>query len=227
MTRIKICGLSEVEHALASAKAGADFLGMVFASSRRRVSPQKALRIVEIVRSLPDHPMIVGVFVNSPVREVEQIASYCGLDMVQLSGDEDLGYYRETHYPIIKVVHVAQGQTSEQITAGIEIGLSFKLKHEPIFLLDSMSSRAYGGTGRVFDWGLAQEVSARFRVIIAGGLGPENVGQLITEVKPWGVDVSSGVESGGIKDPAKIEAFISTVREAEGQMSKNIKNFKG
>ena len=221
MTKIKICGLSKVEHALVSAKAGADFLGLVFAPSRRQVSPQKALRIAEAVRNLACRPAIVGVFVNLPVREIDQIASYCKLDLVQLSGNEGLRDYQEIDYPVIKVVHVSKSQTAEQITTEIERDLCFKLKHEPIFLLDTGSSRAYGGTGRAFDWGLARAVSARFRVIVAGGLEPQNVGRLIAEVKPWGVDVSSGVETGGVKDSAKIKAFISSVRKAEGHNGKS------
>ncbi|MFC2005544.1 phosphoribosylanthranilate isomerase [Chloroflexota bacterium] len=217
MTKVKICGLSEVEHALVASEAGADFLGLVFASSRRQVSPEKALPLVEAVNSLRPRPAVVGVFVNSEAEEVNQIAEQCLLDWVQLSGDETWGYCREIRKPVIKVIHISPSKTANELLSDIELGYRFSSgSEELICLLDSQVRGALGGTGQVFNWQVAAEVSARFPVMIAGGLTLANVGQLVMEVRPWGVDVSTGVEINGRKDASKIRAFVQAVRRADG-----------
>jgi phosphoribosylanthranilate isomerase len=215
MTRIKICGLSEIQHVLAAAEAGADFIGLVFATSRRQVSAKKALPLVKAVYNLEPRPAMVGVFANSAVDEVNRIADYCHLDWVQLSGDENWDYCRQIKRPIIKAVHVSNTQTAEQIVSEIATGYQLLPKQNLICLLDSKIGDTYGGTGRAFDWQLAGKVSARFPVLITGGLTPTNVSQLVKETQPWGVDVSSGVETNGQKDTAKIIAFIKAVRRAK------------
>jgi len=216
VTKIKICGLSEVQHALAAAEAGADFLGLVFAPSRRQVSAEKALQVVEAVRALNPSQVVVGVFVNSAADEVNRIADYCHLEWVQLSGDETWHYCQQIERPIIKTVHVSNTRTSEEISSEIAIGHQLLPQKDFVCLLDSRVADTYGGTGQAFDWQLARGVSTTFPVLIAGGLNPTNVGQMIREIQPWGVDVSSGVETNGQKDTAKIKAFIQAVKAAPG-----------
>ena len=220
MAKIKICGLTNKNNAIAVAKAGADFLGLVFAQSRRRVSPERALQIVEAVHKLKQRPLIVGVFVNLPAGEINSIAEYCRLDMVQLSGDESWRFCRQIERPLIKVIHIEAARTAGQVLSEMEKGYRSGLKQKPALLLDTKTKDVYGGTGMTFDWGLAEEVSKRYPVMIAGGISPQNISGLIKQVNPWGVDVSGGVESGGEKDIKKINAFIKAVRQAE----KEVKN---
>ncbi len=215
MTRVKICGIRHKTHALAAVEAGADFVGLVFAPSRRQVSPQKALPLVEAVRGLGSRPAVVGVFVNAPAEEVNDIANYCQLDWVQLSGDETWQYCQELKKAIIKVIHVSSGQKTDEILADIETGYQLLPEKELVCLLDSRVGEAYGGTGQVFNWQMAIEVSVRFPVMIAGGLTPANVARLIREVQAWGVDVATGVESNGQKDASKIRAFVKAVRSTQ------------
>ncbi len=213
MTHIKICGLSEVEHVISA--AGADFLGLVFAPSRRRVTPEKARLLAEVAHYLYSSTGVVGVFVNESPGEVNRVAAYCGLDRVQLSGDETWAYCREIEKPVIKARHVSPSDTPAGITAEIEAGFRLLAGKDPLCLLDTKSGDSYGGTGRSFDWQLARKVASVLPIVIAGGLHTENAGQCIREVGPWGVDVSSGVEVEGRKDPAAIRDFIQAVKEAD------------
>jgi phosphoribosylanthranilate isomerase len=216
MTRIKICGLSEIQHVLAAAEAGADFLGLVFAPSRRQVSVKKALQLVEAVCHLKTRPVVVGVFVNSAAEEVNRIADYCHLDRIQLSGDENWDYCQKIERPIIKAVHVLNTSASDDIVSEIAMGYQLLPQKNLICLLDSKAGDIYGGTGRAFNRQLAGKVSAKFPVLIAGGLTPTNVSRLVKATKPWGVDVSSGVETNGQKDTVKIKAFIQAARATSG-----------
>ena len=124
MTRVKICGISDIESAIAASQAGTDYLGMVFASSRRQVSPEKALTIVEAVQQLDSHPQVVGVFVNKPAAAVNQIANYCKLDWVQLSSNESWDYCREIEMPLIKVFHIAPNARHAEISTDVWKGYS-------------------------------------------------------------------------------------------------------
>jgi len=214
MTRVKICGIREEVHALAAIKAGADFIGFVFAPTRRQVSPAKAREIVDAVKKSSSAIKTVGVFVDTPASEANRLADFCGLDWVQLSGNESWEYCRQIARPIIKAIRIGQ-QLREEINIELTAGLKIPSPQRFIILLDSQVEGKYGGTGITFNWRLAQQVAREFPVIIAGGLNPQNVAQAIEIAAPWGVDVSSGIETGGIKNVAKIKAFIEAVRRID------------
>jgi phosphoribosylanthranilate isomerase len=215
VTIVKICGLSEVDDALAAAKGGADFAGMVFAKSRRRVTPEKALEIVSALRKSNLRTQTVGVFAGLSVTEVNHAAEYCGLDRVQLSGGESWDYCLQVRRPITKSLHISAETTADEVLAAIEEGCALLKQMDFIFLLDTKVGNASGGTGKTFDWTVAKKVAARFPVMVAGGLNPGNVTGLIKEVHPWAVDVSSGVETRGIKDKMKIRRFLEAVKRAD------------
>lgn len=217
MTKVKICGITEAAHALAAAQAGADFIGLVLASSRRQVNLEWAKGIAEAVKGLEKPPLVVGVFVNTAAPEVNCIGDYCGLDWVQLSGDEPWECLGDVERPLIKAIRVSREAKAEGLITNMSIGYDL-LRKDFICLLDSHVEGSYGGTGQTFNWRLARQVSQRFPVIIAGGLSPQNVGEAIKVARPWGVDVSSGVETGGVKDISKIKAFIEAVRKTDEEL---------
>jgi phosphoribosylanthranilate isomerase len=201
-TLVKICGLCDAAAARAAAAAGADLLGFHFCSSRRRVTPEEALAMVG---ALDRRPALVGVFIDQPEAEVEQVADFVGLDWVQLHGSEDPGF--RSSRPVVKALKVRDGGLPADLDAW----------PDPI-LLDSWSPDQRGGTGRAWDWGAARELLAARRVIVAGGLHPGNVGQVVRTFRPHGVDVSSGVESAPrVKEVDRVRAFVQAVREADGE----------
>jgi phosphoribosylanthranilate isomerase len=199
LIRVKICGICDLEGAHIAAEAGADMLGFHFCDSPRRVTPEEARAILD---DLSVRPKIVGVFIDQSPDEVRQVADFVDLDMLQLHGSEPPGF--EAGRPVIKVLKVRDGEVP-----GADAW------PDPI-MLDSWSADQRGGTGRTWDWELARPLLARRRVFIAGGLEPGNVGKVVSAFKPYGVDVSSGVESAvRVKDPDKVRAFVHAVRFAE------------
>jgi phosphoribosylanthranilate isomerase len=212
MTKIKICGLMTGEHAGAAAAAGADFVGVIFAPSRRQVGEQEAKRIVKAARKHRRDVQAVGVFVNETAENIMAIADRVRLDWVQLSGDEPAAFGRELGRPVLKVVHVGR---EKAITLCRRLDKMEKELggHQHLFLLDTRAPGRYGGTGKPFDWAAAQVAAERFPVMMAGGLTPDNVREAIAALHPWGVDVSSGVETDGTKDADKIRDFIKKVRD--------------
>ncbi|MHB1007042.1 MAG: phosphoribosylanthranilate isomerase [Chloroflexota bacterium] len=205
---VKICGLTDEVAALAAVEAGADLLGFVFARSRRRLAPSRAREIIAAVREHPRAEGVgtVGVFVDEQANRVAEIAVYCGLDYVQLCGDEEAAYLRNLPLPAIIARPATADLTEKAIAAFLDAGA--------FLLLDAYSPGERGGTGRTGDWDLAAGLAARFPVILAGGLTPDNVAAAIATVRPCGVDVSSGVETEGQKDPAKIAAFVRWAKTA-------------
>jgi phosphoribosylanthranilate isomerase len=215
MTAIKICGIKSEEDALATVEAGADFIGLVFATSPRQVTPALAGKITAALKKSKAKAKAVGVFVNMPAPTVRKIADACHLDWVQLSGDESWEYCIELSRPVIKVIRVSHNYQPEQFGKLLTYGRKTMGGQKHMFLLDSNEKDKYGGTGMTFDWNLAKPIAEKFQIIIAGGLNPGNVGRAIKLIKPWGVDVSTGVEIKGEKDMKKIIKFIKAVREAD------------
>jgi phosphoribosylanthranilate isomerase len=199
MVRVKICGICDVEAARSAVEAGADLIGFHFCPSPRRISPEQARDIVD---DLLVRPTVVGVFIDEDPAEVRKIAGFVGLDLLQLHGSEPPGF--EAGRPVMKVLKVKDGE----IPGADEWP-------DPI-MLDSWSPDQQGGTGRTWDWELARPLITARKVFIAGGLEPGNVGKVVSAFKPYGVDVSSGVESSvRVKDPDKVRAFVHAVRLAE------------
>ena len=203
-TRVKICGLTRFEDAELAVQLGADALGFVFwPDSPRAVSPEV---VRDIVRHLPALPVRVGVFVNAPADEVARVAEVAALDAVQLHGDENIGDYQHLVPRLIKSVHLGDEAALEWAT---------RLPSAVVLLVDAMDPARRGGTGQVADWPSAARLASRRPVMLAGGLTAENVAQAVIQVRPWAVDVSSGVEwTPGIKSPDRLRAFFERVREA-------------
>jgi len=200
---VKICGISTVDAALAAAEAGADAIGLVFAPSRRQVTIARAREIVE---TLPPFVSSVGVFVDEERARVEEIVAACGLDVVQLHGNESPEFCAGMRVPVIKAIRVADASSLSGIGA----------YQVSAMLLDAAVPGVAGGSGQSFDWDLAAAVPRAVRIILSGGLTAENVVDALRRVQPFGVDVSSGVETGEHKDPEKIRAFIGRVRDWDG-----------
>jgi phosphoribosylanthranilate isomerase len=215
MTLVKICGLRTVEHALAAFEAGADMLGVILAPARRQVGSLQVAAMRRAVRaaeaSAGRGAKIVGVFVNETPERIQEIAATCQLDAVQLSGDEPASIAgRLGGWALFKAVRLAD--------ANDEAAWSEPELPNVRLLVDAHVPGAYGGAGVLADWARAAVLSRRRPIVLAGGLTPENVGAAISQVRPWAVDVSSGVETDGVKDVAKIQAFIRAVRVADEQM---------
>jgi phosphoribosylanthranilate isomerase len=205
MARVKLCGITRHEDAELAASLDAWAIGFIlWPGSKRAADPGVAAGIARTMRRRLE---LVGVFVNPTLDEVVQVAQGIGLTHVQLHGDEGPAFCtavaERTGLRVIKAVRVASG-------ADIQAAERF---HTDLHLLDAGTGSAYGGTGRTFDWGLAAQRHSNVPLILSGGLTPENVADGIAAVRPWAVDVASGVESEpGIKDPEKVEAFMAAVQ---------------
>ncbi|HUZ88889.1 MAG TPA: phosphoribosylanthranilate isomerase [Candidatus Acidoferrales bacterium] len=202
MTRVKICGVTSAADAQAAAEAGADLIGIHFCSSRRRISLDEAERVVQALGDEP-RPQLVGVFLDASEEEVAAVCERVSLDAVQLHGSEAPGF--RAPVPVLKALKVRAGMVPD--------GAGWP---DPI-LLDAWSADGRGGSGQAWDWTLAAELSRSRRIFLAGGLTAANVGRLVAQVAPWGVDVSSGVESEeGRKDSELMRDFVGAVRRGEG-----------
>lgn len=204
-TAVKICGITRIEDALAAARCGAHAIGLVFyRPSPRYVDPDRAGKII---RALPPFVTAVGLFVDAPAQNVRAVLAQVPVSLLQFHGDESPAFCRQFGLPYIKAVRVR---------AGVDLLQYAQDYHDAkALLLDAFVDGAHGGTGATFDWSLVRE-RLRLPIVLSGGLTAGNVAKAIRAVHPWAVDVSSGVEAEkGIKDAAKIAAFISGVRDAD------------
>jgi len=209
--KVRICGITQLEDAVAAVAAGADLLGLNFyPPSPRYIAPGACAAILQVLARQAAPVTCVGVFVNTPPARVAAILDECGLAQAQLSGDEppaDLELLGERAFKALRPASL------ESLTAQVSRYPSRSLT--PAWLVDAYRPGQYGGTGAVADWSLARALAERAPVLLAGGLRPENVVQAIRQVRPWGVDVASGVESApGRKDRRKMEAFIHAAHQS-------------
>jgi phosphoribosylanthranilate isomerase len=207
MVKVKICGVRRLVEAEAALAYGADFLGFVFyPPSPRNLAPEAAADLVAAIRAAVPRSdwAAVGVFVNEPAAWVNEIAERCGLDYVQLHGTESAEYCAQMRRPVIKALRLAELEA--EVLPADRYGATR-------LLLDSQVPGYWGGTGARFDWAAARPYAGE--ALVAGGLTPDNVDEALAVLRPWGLDVSSGVERDGRKDPALIRAFLENVRRLE------------
>lgn len=207
---VKICGLRTPQDALVACEAGADMIGLMFAPSRRQIDVRTAREIVDALRAsrAGRDVAVVGVFVDEQPTTIAAIAVATGLDWIQMSGHEVLETIADVPLPVIKALRF-DGDPSEAAWLAEPAGCDAA----PL-LVDAHVVGSYGGAGVLGDWRRAAELAARRPVLLAGGLTVDNVAAAIATVRPWGVDVSSGVETDGLKDHAKIEAFVQAAKAA-------------
>jgi phosphoribosylanthranilate isomerase len=212
--QIKICGIRSADAAIVSSDAGATYLGFNFVEGvRRQIQPDDGTQIIADYmsgRKTLNRPGLVGLFRNQDPEFVNETARNAKLDFLQLCGDEDADYISKIELPIFKMVRVKDGSTpsmlSDIVTPLLDDGHGI--------VLDTYDKNVAGGSGKSFDWAAAEGVTNREKVFLAGGLTPDNVQSAIAQLSPWGVDVASGVETDGVKDPARIRAFINAARTA-------------
>ncbi len=206
-TRVKICGITNPDDAAAAVEAGADALGFVFhRKSPRYVEPQV---VKSIVANLPPFILPIGVFVNEEPKVVRDLMDACGLGLAQLHGDESAGYCETLGRPVVKAIGL---KDRASLLALAEYKGRAQVRG---FLLDAFAPDLYGGTGHTTNWSIASELAKSMTVILAGGLTPENVAAAIRTVRPYAVDVSSGVEATpGNKDHGKLRAFVQAAKLA-------------
>ncbi len=211
MTKIKICGIKTLPDALAAIEAGANYLGFNFyPKSVRFIEKETCAQITSVLKREHPHIKLVGVFVNASVEEVRNILETCSLDLAQLHGDETPEMLKQLAPRAFKALR----GVPENIEA-------YARDEAPACLIDAAVKGAYGGTGVTADWSAAAELAKRYPLLLAGGLTPDNVAEAVRQVRPWGVDVASGVEvplqSGGkagpgAKDAGRMKAFVQAVR---------------
>jgi phosphoribosylanthranilate isomerase len=202
MTQIKICGITRIEDALCAAESGADAVGFIFhEASPRYIAPKRAQ---EIIAALPAELVTVGVFVNRDAEEVARIADMCGLDRIQLHGDESLEYCRR--FPPERLIKAVSPRTPEELPALA----AYEVR---AFLVDARDAGRYGGTGKRADWKLAAMLAKERPLILAGGLDAENIEEALTAVAPSAVDINSGIEKApGLKDHERMKRIIGLIR---------------
>jgi len=210
MTQVKICGLTNLQDALIAVEAGADLLGFIFyPPSPRAVTPERARGIAEAVRNAGFPVRLVGVFVSESPETVHQTLSYCRLDCAQLHGAESprtVAALMGEGIAVIKAFRVHDGVSPGEMARYRAMA----------YLLDAFVAGQPGGTGHTFDWQLAVRAARQFPILLAGGLTPDNVAQAVRTVRPWGVDVASGVEAApGRKDPDQVRRFLVAIRRAD------------
>jgi len=206
--KVKICGLTRIEDVKAAVKSGADAIGFVFTRSPRRISSEKACELSDFI---PDGVLRVGLFLDQDSVEIEEVISRVALDLLQFHGNETEQQCNVFGLPYLKAVAMKSGQSAQQ--AELDFPGASGL------LLDSQFAGKPGGSGHVFDWTLSRPVTKP--VWLAGGLNADNVGRAIQIVRPFAVDVSSGVETGpGVKDAGRIDAFVKAVRRQEFELEK-------
>lgn len=213
---VKIDGVRRSEDAMVAAAAGANYVGTVFVPGRRRrVDPTAAREITDRLRAIgADAPQSVGLFGDQPLAEVLDTIAVAGIDAAQLCGEESVTYCQavQRHATVIKALHVPDDADAAAI-ARIGDLIDAYAADGCIIALDSQVAGLHGGTGQSFDWSVAAQLAASGRqFLLAGGLTPENVAEAVSLVSPWGVDVSSGVETDGEKDAGKIRRFVANAR---------------
>jgi phosphoribosylanthranilate isomerase len=212
---VKIDGLREPEHAAVAAAAGADLIGFIFAPARRQVTAAVARSCIAAARenALGRNVLAVGVFVDAEPSEMVRIAHEAGIDAVQLHGAEPPETLQQLPVPVLKALRPKPGTSATDILTEIN---RYRSTSTPALgiVVDGYAEGIAGGTGARADWRLASEIAAACPILLAGGLNPRNVGAAIRQVRPLGVDVSSGVEIDGVKAPGQIKAFIRAARQA-------------
>ncbi|MEW6376383.1 MAG: phosphoribosylanthranilate isomerase [Thermodesulfobacteriota bacterium] len=203
MTWIKICGITNLEDGLKAASLRVDALGFIFAPSLRRIGPDVAKKII---LALPKTLLKVGVFVNEDPEEVLRVGEYCSLNALQFHGEESLEYCLKFFHPVFKAIHIRDLESLKDM----------EKYHDVSILLETYNPVQVGGTGNPFPWEIALKAKENRNFILSGGLNPDNVGEAINKVRPFGVDVCSGVEKvPGRKDLLKMIDFVKEVRKAD------------